>query len=365
MRHDARVPARKTPAPGEPGDATGTTTGSTETTTGTTGGTTGDTAGQADPGDRQTSDPRTRSVAVQHLYALAPSDFVAARDELISAAKQDKDRELARQLGTLRRPTLGAWMVNTLARERADDLESLLALGPALQEAAAVLSAQDLRSLSAQRNKVLGALVATAHRLAARAGLRVDSTAEAEAQDTLAAALADPVAADRVRTGTLARGLRHTGFGPAPEDLGAHDPSGPGVAPNSPIAAGRKARANSSGGRPEDPALSAAAQKAAAARIAAAKKRAAQVAQAQTAVQAAENDLAEREQAAVEAADAAARLGEELAQARERVQDLERRSAEASLDGRSAQSAVRDGRAALQRAQRALERARAAGEADD
>ncbi|NHC47288.1 hypothetical protein [Motilibacter aurantiacus] len=278
---------------------------------------------------------------------------------MISAARRDKDRELARQLAALRRPTAGAWMVNALARWRPDDLEDLLALGPALQEAAATLSAEGLRALSTQRNRVLAALVARASRLAAEAGLRVDSTAEAEAQDTLAAALAEPAAAERVRTGTLAHGLRHSGFGPAPEELSASDPSGWGAAPNYPNAAAEKSRKIARKAGAKDPGTEAEKRREDA-RKAAEAKRAAQVARAEQALSAAQESLTEREQAAADAAAAADELAAELDRAREQVRDLERRSAAAALDGRAAESAAREARTAVGRAQRALDRARAA-----
>ena len=64
------------------------------------------------------------------LYGLPPEEFTAART---AAAKAD--RENGKAINALKKPTVGAWLVNSLARAEPDLLDQLLALGPALAEA--------------------------------------------------------------------------------------------------------------------------------------------------------------------------------------------------------------------------------------
>jgi hypothetical protein len=143
---------------------------------------------------------------VAELYALPPEDFTAARDAAAKAAGQPVRKEIQ----GLRRPTVSAWLVNRLAREQADLLEQLLQLGPALAEAQAARSGSDLRELGQQRRELVQAVTTTA---VDAAGRDVSATVRGEVEQTLEAALADPAAADAVRSGALVRPLSFAGFG--------------------------------------------------------------------------------------------------------------------------------------------------------
>ena len=55
---------------------------------------------------------------VRELYVLPPTEFVAARNELVRQARAAGSRDIAEQLQRLRRPTRSAWLVNLLARTR-------------------------------------------------------------------------------------------------------------------------------------------------------------------------------------------------------------------------------------------------------
>ncbi|QLQ15106.1 MAG: hypothetical protein HZY73_04655 [Micropruina sp.] len=63
------------------------------------------------PGTNSASDAPDPVAA---LYARDPDEFVAARTALVSAARQAGDKELAKRLGMLKRPTRSAWLVNLL-----------------------------------------------------------------------------------------------------------------------------------------------------------------------------------------------------------------------------------------------------------
>ena len=65
----------------------------------------------------------------------ATDEFIERRKQLVAEARAAKDRDLATQIGKLRRPTRSAWLINLLARQEPDDVTTLLELGTALQEA--------------------------------------------------------------------------------------------------------------------------------------------------------------------------------------------------------------------------------------
>lgn len=147
------------------------------------------------------------------LYGLDPGDFVAARSEFAAQAREAGDRELTAAIGRLRKPTVAAWMVNLLARERADELAALLDIGSALRTAQRRLSGSEMRKLSEQRRRVVAALERDAGRLAADRGRTVSESALREVGRTLNAALSDPDIGEQVRQGRLDAIVESDSFG--------------------------------------------------------------------------------------------------------------------------------------------------------
>src|SRR6185312_14439957 len=171
------------------------------------------------------SGPGTLDDVAEQLYGLHPDAFVPARDDAVAEARQAGDRDLARAIARLRRPTRAAWLANLLARERPDQLDGLLALAGDLASAQRTLDGNALRALSAQRNRLVTAMAREGGRLAAQAG---DSATESVVRDLagiLDAALADPAVADEVRSGRLTRTVSYSGFGPGPGGAGQQAPA--------------------------------------------------------------------------------------------------------------------------------------------
>jgi len=162
------------------------------------------------------SGPGTLDGVAEQLYGLHPDAFVPARDDAVAEARQAGDRDLARAIARLRRPTRAAWLANLLARERPEQLDGLLALAGDLASAQRTLDGTALRALSAQRNRLVTAMAREGGRLAAQAG---DSATESVVRDLagiLDAALADPAVAEEVRSGRLTRTVSYSGFGLSP-----------------------------------------------------------------------------------------------------------------------------------------------------
>lgn len=162
------------------------------------------------------SGPGTLDAVAETLYGLHPDAFVPARDDAVAEARQAGDRDLARAIARLRRPTRAAWLANLLARERAEQLEGLLALADDLAAAQRTLDGGALRALSAQRSRLVSAMAREGGRLAAQAGDSATETVVRDLSGILDAALADPAVADEVRSGRLTRTVSYSGFGPGP-----------------------------------------------------------------------------------------------------------------------------------------------------
>jgi hypothetical protein len=152
---------------------------------------------------------------VRELYVLPPTDFVAARNDLVRQARAAGSREIAERLQQLRRPTRSAWLVNLLASD-SEAMQRLSALGRQLRDAQTGLAAAELRSLAEQRRRLIADLMERAQAYADGAGVRLTPTVLSEVQATLQAALVDLAGAMTIRNGRLVRPLSHSGFGPRP-----------------------------------------------------------------------------------------------------------------------------------------------------
>jgi hypothetical protein len=153
--------------------------------------------------------------AVAHeLYGMPPGDFTAARDRRVAEARDDGDRDTAKAIGALRRPSTSAWLVNLLVRDDRDEARSFVELGRSLREAQEQLAGEEMRALSQQRRKLVTGLTGRARRLGGAAGQQVSGEVSRQVEETLSAVLADDDAAELFVAGRLTTALRHTGMGP-------------------------------------------------------------------------------------------------------------------------------------------------------
>jgi hypothetical protein len=151
--------------------------------------------------------------AADELYGLPPEEFTAARKEHEATAKEDGDRELARAIAGLGKPSTAAWVCNLLVRARPDEVDGLLELGGLLREAQESLAGDQLRQLDVQRRQLVAALARQARALAYEHGHRVTEAVGTQVEETLRAALADPGAGEALRSGRLTSAMSYSGLG--------------------------------------------------------------------------------------------------------------------------------------------------------
>jgi len=278
--------------------------------------------------------PDLAGVAAE-LYALAPEDFVASRDQRVKAARGEGDRALAAAISKLPKPTTVAWLLNLLVRDRPDQVRELIALGDALREAQQSLSGPQLRQLSRRRHDVIEAFTGMAVGPAQETGRPVTATLTTQVRETLTAAIADPEAGEALLSGRLTKGLSYVGLGDVGGDA-SHEP-------RPAAAAGGGARKKADKQR---------------ARVEAAR---AEVQRLEHAVSRAEDEQSaahRREQEARgERADRAGRVDElraDLAAAEAALVDADGEMEQASAAQRSAEACAADARAALEQARAVL-----------
>ena len=235
-------------------------------------------------------------IAVE-LYAVKPDEFIAARDEHVRRARESGRASLAKAVAALRRPNQSAWLINQLARDQAEAVDELFDLGDSLRAAHQHGDGAELQRISAERRKAEAALIRRARALGAQAGIDVTADMARETEETLAAALASPEVAEEVRAGRLTKPVAYSGFGTMLTSVPA--PSAP-----------KKKRPAAK----RDAADTEAQRRAKAEQV---------VNDAREELEAAELDLAERENAAEEAARRAEELGSQVDQLREQLRAVE------------------------------------------
>jgi len=280
--------------------------------------------------------------AIAELYAGDPDVFVERRRELASQARAAGDREAAKTISGLGKPTRSAWIVNNLIHADPGVAISLAELGGKLRSGDA-LDGSSIRELSRERRELVDNLV---RRAMDEAGQGSPSVAlRDEVTDTFNAALADPDVAEQVAAGALLKAVHWAGFGPG---IGSAISSGPARRP--PQAAEAEtgaARKVAPGGRPGAPAGATgtrAGATGARARATGARARAragrASEAEVTDARAAREQESAEQQEAARLAAEAAAERDRE--ERREIVARAEEAAAEASQAADAAAATERE-----------------------
>lgn len=152
------------------------------------------------------------AAALDELYGVAPSDFVAVRGRLVAEAKAS-DPELAAELKGLRKPTVVAWLLNRVAREEADVVAALLDLGERMRYAQAKGDGAALAAARPERHEAIDGLVGAARGVAETTGTSFGAAAQDGVSATAVAVLADPASGQALASGRLLRPLAYAGFG--------------------------------------------------------------------------------------------------------------------------------------------------------
>jgi hypothetical protein len=156
--------------------------------------------------------------AADELYGLPPSEFIPARTRLAKELKAGGDRDGAAVVQSMRKPTVSAWAVNRLSRERPKEMEELLAMGERLRQAQrkalAGGGAKELQETAGARRALVDRLTEAAGEILEGAGLSGGRTHLDDVANTLLATATDPGAAEAVRLGRLEKEL------PAPAGFG-------------------------------------------------------------------------------------------------------------------------------------------------
>jgi len=156
------------------------------------------------------------------LYSLDPKDFVTARDLLAKKLKDEGNKDDAKLVKALRRPTVPIWALNLAARERPDQVEDLLTASAEAQAA----KGKDVRDALARRRDRLHDVVVTARRLVEGSGRSADPH-ELDITSALSSILASDRLTEDFRAGVLTEVTDESATIEWPDVSGTPLPEGP------------------------------------------------------------------------------------------------------------------------------------------
>lgn len=267
--------------------------------------------------------------ALDELYGADPSEFVAARKRLAADLRTAGEKDAAKTLQSARRPTTAAWALNQLSRHEPELVESFLEAGRELQ--ATQMGARDggreaMRDATRAHRDALAA--ATDAALAALESRATDAY-RSQILATLHAASVDDAVGEQLQQGRLIREITgSTGFPEGPGLTLVPDlESAPEREPPKRAARDRSAREDAAA----EKAKLAEQQRLERERVAA-EELAQRRAEAETAWQAAQDEVTEAESAAQTAHEQVEQLEQDLDRVRREVRAADDRAANARRD---------------------------------
>ncbi len=164
------------------------------------------------------------------LFGLPLERFIGERTALIKELRARGERDQAKRVAALRKPSLAAWAVNQLVRTQSPDVQALFDAGDGARHAQAELltgrsGGTELREALDREREAVSRLLGAARGLLSSEGHELSLVMLERVADTLHAAAFDADARKQVEDGCLQRELRHVGIGAA--GLAGESPGAP------------------------------------------------------------------------------------------------------------------------------------------
>jgi hypothetical protein len=162
--------------------------------------------------------PDGHSGEIDRLYALPLEEFTSERDELAKRLRKEGDRDAAATIKALKKPSVAAWAVNQVRRDRPEDVRSLLDVTEELHRVYAGLSSAGARErlgeAAEMQRDLIRSLVRCAEQMLEAGGHNAGEQTLGKVADTLRAAALDEELREQVSAGRVVKEQRAAGLGP-------------------------------------------------------------------------------------------------------------------------------------------------------
>jgi hypothetical protein len=162
--------------------------------------------------------PEAVAAEIDRLYALPLDEFTRERDALAKRLRADGERAAAAGVKALKKPSVAAWAVNQVRRDRPDDVRRFLEVTEELHRVYAGLASAGARErlgeAAAMQRELVASLVRCAAELLDAGGHAANEATLAKVADTLRAAALDDDLRAELADGRVVKERRAAGLGP-------------------------------------------------------------------------------------------------------------------------------------------------------
>ena len=162
--------------------------------------------------------PEARAADIDRLYALPLEEFTHERDELAKQLRKAGEREAADAVKALKKPSVAAWAVNQVRRDRPEEMRQLLDVTEELHRVYAGLSSAGARGrleeAADMQRELIRSLVRCAGQLLEAGGHNASPATLEKVADTLRAGALDEGLREHLAAGTVVKEQRAAGLGP-------------------------------------------------------------------------------------------------------------------------------------------------------
>ena len=162
--------------------------------------------------------PDAHAGEIDRLYSLPLEEFTRERDELAKRLRKDGDTGAAAAVKELKKPSVAAWAVNQVQRDRPEEVRELIEVTDELHRVYAKLSSagarERLEEAAEIQRRLIQSLVRCAKQLLEAGGHSASDATLTKVADTLRAAALDEEAREQVGRGRVVKEQRAAGLGP-------------------------------------------------------------------------------------------------------------------------------------------------------
>jgi hypothetical protein len=161
--------------------------------------------------------PKKHTGEIDRLYALPLEEFTQERDEVAKRLRKEGDADAAEAIKALTKPSVAAWAVNQVRRDRPDDVRRLLDVTEELHRVHSKLSSagarERLEEAAEMQRELIRSLVRCASELLEAAGHYATDATLGKVADTLRAAAVDEELREEVASGRVVKERRVASLG--------------------------------------------------------------------------------------------------------------------------------------------------------
>ena len=162
--------------------------------------------------------PDKHGADIDRLYSLPLAEFTPERDELAKRLRKEGEADAAASVKALKKPSVAAWAVNQVQRDRPDEVRELIDVTEELRRVYKKLSSagarERLEEAAEIQRRLIRSLVRCASQLLEAGGHAASDATLQKVADTLRAAALEDDLREQLAKGRVVKEQSAAGLGP-------------------------------------------------------------------------------------------------------------------------------------------------------